>query len=116
MLAWLLYRRAIVFDPGLGPIVTRTYGGNSIDDMLVTVQAPIGCLPVDDTKSDPVAGNLVLNQKTWSPSWQADAAKHVIDGWHECPSFEAFVSGLLSGYPGVLGVNWQGGGHALAWA
>jgi hypothetical protein len=114
MLAWLLYRRPIVFDPGLGPIVTHVYGGNSIDDMLLRVQASVGCVPASDTGSDPVAGSLVLNQGKWAPKWSVDAAAHTIDGWRECASFEAFVSGLLSGYPGVLGVDWQGGGHALA--
>ena len=116
MLAWLLYRQAIVFDPCLGPIVTRIYGGNSIDDMLLKVQASIGCVPCSDTGSDPVAGNLVLNQHKWAKTWSTDAAEHAIDGWREFASFAAFVSGILSGYPGVLGVNWQGGGHALACA
>lgn len=114
MLAWLLYRRAIIFDPGLGPIITRVYGGNSIDAMVSEVQAPVGCLPVADTGSDPVLGALILNQHKWSPNWKTDAAKHQITGWNECPSFESLVTGLLRGCPGVIGVNWQGGGHALA--
>ena len=42
MLAWLLYRRQITFDPALGPLVTGVYGGNSIDAMITEVQTSIG--------------------------------------------------------------------------
>ncbi len=114
MLGWLLYQRAMIFDPSLGPIITGVYGGNSIDDMLLKVQTSVGCVPCGDTGSDPVAGRLVLQQRHWNSNWKTDAAKHVITGWRECSAFEALVSGLLSGYPGVMGVDWQGGGHALA--
>ena len=114
MLAWLLYRRQITFDPALGPLVTGVYGGNSIDAMITEVQTSIGCVPVADTGSDPAAGNLCLQQRKWAATWKADAAKHVITGWNECPSFESLVTGVLKGNPGVMGVDWQGGGHALA--
>ena len=45
-----------------------------------------GCVPVSDTGSDPAAGNLCVQQRKWAANWKADAAKHVITGWNECPS------------------------------
>ncbi len=105
-----------ILAPDVCPIVTGEFGGNAIDAAVTQVQIPVGQPPADILPGcDPVAGAHVTSTRGFPDDWKTTAAQYrVLDGkWLDCPTFEALVSALLEGHPGVMGVDWQGGGHAL---
>jgi hypothetical protein len=80
------------------------------------VQIPVGQPPANILPGcDPVAGLHVTNTRNFPSDWKTVAGQYrVIAGkWLDCPTFDALVSALIDGHPGVMGVNWQDGGHAL---
>jgi hypothetical protein len=107
-----------LLDVSVGPVLTGNglNTGGAIEDMLTKVQLITGQPPASIIPgSDPVNAKLNLNTRQWPANWKEVAAGYkVLQGkWLECPTVVAMASAIIDGHPVVMGVNWQGGGHAL---
>ena len=105
-----------ILAPDVCPVLTNQYNGGAINSALLQVLLPIGLPPATILPGcDPVAGRHNLNPRTWPADWKELAAKYraARGKFYDCPTFDHVGSALLSGWPVVMGVDWQGGGHAL---
>ena len=117
-----LFGDKTILDPSMGPAITGVTGGNSIDALLLEVQAVYGQFPAALLKDDPVAGTTNIRMKTWPATWKDEAAKRIatVDSVMRCHSELALASALITtgpddpNRPCTVGVDWQGGGHALS--
>ena len=110
--------RPLVRDPRSRrlPGVDKPIQRRCDDSALLQVLLPIGLPPATILPGcDPVAGRHNLNPRTWPADWKELAAKYraARGKFYDCPTFDHVGSALLSGWPVVMGVDWQGGGHAL---
>src|SRR5208283_351380 len=65
--------------------------------------------------TDPTRALTKRSKSLWPTGWQQNAAERVVPAgeWTQTNSPIELASGLIDGNPGVVGVSWQGGGHAL---
>jgi hypothetical protein len=108
----------VLLDVSVGPVLTGNglNTGGAIEDMLLQVQLVTGQPPAAIIPgSDPTQARVNLDTATWPADWRTRAAGfRVVRGkWLECDSILALASAVCDGHPGVMGVDWQGGGHAL---
>jgi hypothetical protein len=116
----LLYGDKTVLDPSMGPAITHVTGGNSIDAMIIEVQSVYGQFPAAILNDDPTESKTNIRVRTWPANWQ-DVAKNRqgnADDRKVCTDILSAASALLGmpndpSRPCDIGVNWQGGGHAL---
>ena len=116
-----LFGDKTILDPSMGPAITGVTGGNSIDAMLLEVQGVYGQFPAEYNGVDPVAGTTNIRTRTWPTGWKDEAAKRVavIEAVVRCHSELELASALINMGPNDphrpcdVGVDWQGGGHAL---
>jgi len=113
-----LYGEAVILDPSLGPALTGVMGGNAIDAMLKEVQIPYGAVPAEYLGDDPTRSVTNVRRSSWPAQWKTEAAKRqAVDGdYLQCGDLLSAASSILNKHPGVLGVNWRGGGHAVCCA
>ena len=99
-------------DPSIGASVCVDYAneGDAIDSVLTQVLQPYGICTAAWMGSDPVAPTIVNPLKA---GWKQEAARRAKAEAFTAPDFLTLASGVLDGHPGVLGVSWQGGGHAI---
>jgi len=102
-------------DPSMGAGLCDNFAntGDSIDAVLTEVLQPVGICKAKFIGSDPYGPAIVQPQSAWPAGWQAEAAKRKAVESVTAPDFLTLASGILDGHPGELGVNWQGGGHAI---
>jgi len=93
-------------------------GGNAIDAMLKEVQIPYGALPAAYLGDDPTQSITNVRRSSWPGGWETEAAKRAaVDGdYLQCGDLLAAASSIINNHPGVVGVNWRGGGHAVCCA
>ena len=108
-----------VLDCSLGPIITGNMDGGGIEDLWIQVGKVYGFPSAADMGTDPLVVDsnnnpgIITSMSRLPANWKDLAAKRMGVEMIECPSVEALASGVLNKHPGNLGVDWQGGGHAI---
>ena len=110
----LLYGEKIVFDTSVAVVITDQYDGGSIDSALLQLYNIYGIPTAAFMGTDPVNAKVNLVQSKWPKNWQANAKLRTVpaDEWLQTSTALELASGICDGHPGVVGVDWQGGGHA----
>jgi len=106
----------VVLAPDPMVWITGNYNGGAIDDGLLQVMIPYGLPPASlCPQCDPVAGHRARDEHEWPASWKTSAAgyKTPKTEYLDCASPDELVTGIFNGHPAVVGVDWQGGGHAI---
>ena len=107
----------VVLAPDVAVFTCGEYNGGGIDDALNQVMIPFGLPPASLCPGcDPVAGARKRYARDWAGiDWKTAAAAYKVPaGEHlDCSTFDDLTTGILSGHPATVGVNWQGGGHAI---
>ena len=116
-----LYGDKTVLDTSVGPVLTGVFGGNSIDAMITEVQSVYGQPDAKFMGTDPVNAKTNTHKMQWPAGWQAEALKRKGEDSTKliCTNELQLASALIDmgqgdpQHPGTIGVDWQGGGHAL---
>lgn len=111
----MLYGDNQLLSPSLGGAICVDYAneGDAIDSMLVKVLQPHGICTAAWMGDNPLTMKIVRPLKE---GWQAEAAKRAKPQPFMADNFLVMGSGVVDGHPGVIGVDWQGQGHAIGFA
>jgi hypothetical protein len=107
-----------LLDCSLAPSLCDSIGsGDSIDDCWKKVVVPYGAPTAAFFGTDPTnADSMKWNPSQWPAGWQANAALRKGLELFTVDDFLGLASGVLNGHPGLLGVDCEGGGHAIGYA
>ena len=111
----ILYDEQVLLDASVAIVLTGQYDGGSIDGAVSQVQSVTGVPTAAFMGTDPTRTVTKRNMALWPSSWRQNAADRIVPPgeWTQTSSAAELASGLIDGNPGVAGVSWQGGGHAL---
>ena len=102
--------------PDTLPYITSQWDGGAIDSGICIAGPTYGFnFAADLPPSDPILGVHVPDVAAWPTTWQQLAARNrtITNDWIDCANFDDVGDSLIDGWPCVIGVDWQGGGHAL---
>ena len=111
----MLYQEQILLDASVAIVLTGQYDGGSIDSAVSQVQSVTGVPTAAFMGTDPTRAITKRSMASWPNGWRENAANRIVPAgeWTQTMSAVELASGLIDGNPGVVGVSWQGGGHAL---
>ena len=109
---------AVRLDVSIAPVEDHTLNeGNDIHAAWVDGIEPYGICPAAFMGTDPTATSdlpdMLTSLSRFPAGWQAEAAKRKGVERYECATFLEMASAILNGHPCVLGVDCEGGGHAI---
>ena len=111
----MLYGEKVLLDASIAIVLTGQYDGGAIDSAISQVQSVVGVPTAVFMDTDPTQAITKRSKSLWPTGWQQNAAERIVPAgeWTQTASPLELASGLIDGNPGVVGVSWQGGGHAL---
>lgn len=109
--------KAVRLDVSIAPVEDGCLNeGNDIHAAWTDGLEPYGVCPAAFMGTDPTAKtrpDMLRSQSQFPAGWQAEAAKRKGVERYECHDFLAMASAVLNNHPCVLGVDCDGGGHAI---
>ena len=90
--------------------------GNDITAAWEDGLVPYGICTAAYMGTDPTAvtqPDMLTRESRFPAGWKGEAAKRKGVVRFTCQDFLTLASGVLNDHPGILGVDWQGGGHCI---
>ena len=113
----LAYGDQVVLDASIAPSICDSIGsGDSIDDCWKKVVSVYGLPTAEFMGTDPTRAKIKQLPSQWPAGWEKNASERKGVSLYTAGDFLSLVSGVLNGHPGLLGVNCDGGGHAIGCA
>jgi len=111
----LLYGEQTLLDASMAVVLTGQFDGGAIDSAIGQVFSVTGVATAAFMGTDPTRAITKRKKAQWPAGWQANAAlRKVPDGdWADTGDELELATAIINGNPCVVGVSWQGGGHAL---
>ena len=111
----MLYGEKVLLDASMAVVLTGQYDGGGIDSAIAQVFSVTGVATAAFMGTDPTKAITKRKKSLWPAGWQDNAAiRTVPDGdWSDTSDSLELASAIIDQNPAIVGVSWQGGGHAL---
>lgn len=111
----LLYGEQVLLDASMAVVLTGQYNGGGIDSAIAQVFSVTGVATAAFMGTDPTKAITKRRKAEWPSGWQANAALRMVpDGdWSDTSNKLELATAIINANPAIVGVSWQGGGHAL---
>lgn len=111
----MMFGDKTLLDPSTSIVLTGQYNGGAIDSAIAQVFSVIGVPEAEFMGSDPRMAKTLRRKADWPEGWERNSSlRKVPDGeWSSSYDRLELAGSIIDGNPSIVGVNWQGGGHAL---
>lgn len=111
----LMFGDKTLLDPSTSIVLTGQYNGGAIDSAIAQVFSVVGVPEAEFMGTDPRMAITKRRKSEWPEGWEKNSAlRKVPDGeWSSSYDKLELAGAIIDGNPTIVGVSWQGGGHAL---